>query len=325
MRESILTQPILGIHHVTAIAGDPQRNLDFYTEVLGLRLVKLTVNFDDPGTYHFYFGNGTGVPGTILTFFPYPGAHKGRRGAGQADAVAFAVPKGSLGFWASYLKEHDLEVEGPSPRFSQPVLAFADPDGLRLELVEVEVSLAEPWLSGPIPAEHAIRGFFGVTLAERDREKTAAVLVDVMGYQAVGHEGGRYRYQGGQDAPGAVVDILEQPNAPHSIVAGGSVHHVAFRTPNDSEQLEWREALLAHGLDVTPMKDRIYFHSIYFHEPGGVLFEIATDAPGFLVDESEAELGSELRLPPWLEPQRPNIERVTQPLRLSQAVVRSES
>lgn len=325
MRESILKQPIRGIHHVTAIAGDPQRNLDFYTEVLGLRLVKLTVNFDDPGTYHFYFGNETGTPGTILTFFPYPGAHKGRRGAGQADAVSFAVPENSLDFWADHLKQHHIEFGEPVAHFGRQVLAFDDPDGLRLELVAVADGHVEPWQGSPVPAEHAIRGFFGVTLIERSREKTAAVLADTMGLRLIGQEGDRYRYQGDEDAPGSVVDILEQPNAPHSIVAGGSIHHVAFRAPNDDAQLEWRDAIQASGLDVTPVRDRIYFHSIYFHEPGGVLFEIATDAPGFLVDEDLAGLGSALRLPPWLEAQRPEIEQVTQPLQLGQLAGRSVS
>lgn len=319
-----MKQSILGIHHVTAIAGDPQRNLDFNTDVLGLRLVKLTVNFDDPGTYHFYFGNETGTPGTILTFFPYPGAHAGRPGTGQADAVAFAVPEHALDFWANHLKEHGLDVEGPLTRFGQQVLAFADPDGLRLELVAAG-GKADAWEAGLIPAEHAIRGFFGVTLAERKAEDTADILAGTMGYKLTVQEGARRRYQGGEDAPGAVVDILDQPNAPHGIVAAGSVHHIAFRTPDDAEQLRWRDALIERGLDVSPVMDRIYFHSIYFRERGGVLFEIATDTPGFLVDEAADELGSGLRLPPWLEPQRSEIEHVTQHLRLEQAAGRSVS
>lgn len=314
----MLKQPILGIHHITAIAGDPQRNLDFYTNVLGLRLVKLTVNFDDPGTYHFYFGNGSGAPGTILTFFPYPGAANGRPGAGQADAIAFSVPEGALGYWSGHLAEHGLTVEGPSVRFGQQVLAFVDPDGLSLELVEAGGEAADAWLGGPIPAEFAIRGFFGITLAERQPETTAALLTGTMGLRLAGQEGTRYRYQAGADAPGAVVDVLDRPNGPHSIVAVGSVHHVAFRTPDDAQQAAWRETLVDQGFDVSPVMDRIYFHSIYFREPGGVLFEIATDAPGFAVDETAEELGTGLRLPPWLEPQRPVIEQAVPPVRLPQ-------
>jgi glyoxalase family protein len=313
-----LKQPILGIHHITAIAGDPQRNLDFYTVVLGLRLVKLTVNFDDPGTYHFYFGNGSGAPGTILTFFPYPGAVKGRPGAGQADAIAFSVPEGALGYWSGRLAERGLTVEGPSVRFGQQVLAFADPDGLSLELIEAGAGAADAWLDDAIPAEFAIRGFFGITLAERQPETTAALLTETMGLRLAGQEGTRYRYQVDGAAPGSVVDVLDRPNGPHSIVAAGSVHHVAFRAPDDAQQAGWREMLVSQGFDVSPVMDRIYFHSIYFREPGGVLFEIATDTPGFAIDETAEELGTGLRLPPWLEPQRSVIEGAVPPVRLPQ-------
>lgn len=311
-----MNQPIQGIHHITAIAGDAQQNLDFYTEVLGLRLVKLTVNFDDPGTYHFYFGDETGTPGTILTFFPYPDGRKGRHGTGQADGIAFAAPEGSLDYWAERLTGFDAEAETPAERFGQRVLSFADPDGLRLELVETASPTVKAWEGGPVPAEYAIRGFFGITLAERDYEKTEALLTGTLGLKPAGEEGNRHRFAADADAPGAVVDVLAQPNEPRGVVAVGTVHHVAWRTPDDASQLDWRETLSGLRLEVTPVMDRIYFHSIYFREPGGVLFEIATDAPGFGVDETSDALGSALRLPPWLEPQRAEIEQAVPPIDL---------
>jgi glyoxalase family protein len=313
-----LKQKILGIHHITAIADDAQRNLDFYSGVLGLRLVKLTVNFDDPGTYHLYYGNGSGAPGTILTFFAYPGAVHGRQGAGQAQATAFAVPEATLSYWSKRLKEHNVPIDEPSARFGEQVLAFADPDGLPLELVAAAGEAAEPWANGSVAQEFAIRGFYGISLSEHRGQPTAALLTDTLGLSLVGQEGNRSRYQAGQDAPGAHVDILQVTDQLRGTAAVGAVHHVAWRTPDDAGQAVWRETLVSQGLDVTPVMDRIYFHSIYFREPGGILFEIATDTPGFAVDELPAELGTALRLPPWLEPQRPQIERTVQPVRLPQ-------
>jgi catechol 2,3-dioxygenase-like lactoylglutathione lyase family enzyme len=313
-----LSDQILGIHHITAIAGDPQQNLEFYTDVLGLRLVKLTVNFDDPGTYHFYFGNGVGAPGTILTFFAWPGAGKGRQGTGQAGATGFAIPESALVFWADRLKTHGVTSVGPLPRFGQQVIAFHDPDGLPLELITSPSALAEPWQASSIPVDKAIGGFFGITLAERKHERTGLLLTEAMGLRLVGQEGSRYRYQAGESAPGSFLDVLDLPDEFPGQVAVGTIHHVAFRTPDDDQQARWLDNLQKQGLSVSPIMDRIYFHSIYFREPGGILFEIATDSPGFTVDETPDQLGNGLRLPPWLEPGRREIEQALIPLRMPQ-------
>jgi len=304
-----------GIHHVTAIARDPQANVDFYAGVLGLRLVKRTVNFDDPGTYHLYYGDATGRPGTILTFFPWPLARRGTRGTGQATVTALSVPEGSLGFWRARLRVREVAHDGPVRRFDEGVLTLLDPDGLKLELVaHAGAGETEPWAGGPVPAEHAIRGFHGVTLAEQGYEATAELLSRSLGFELAGEAGNRFRFAAAGDGPGRVVDVLCSPDLPPGRVAAGTVHHVAFRAADDADQLARREALVGRGLDVTPVLDRQYFRSIYFREPGGVLFEIATDPPGFTLDEAPGELGSALRLPPWLEPHRERIEAALPPL-----------
>jgi glyoxalase family protein len=300
-----------GIHHVTAIAGDPGENLGFYTEVLGLRLVKRTVNFDDITTYHLYYGDETGTPGTVLTFFPFLGARRGLPGRGQATATAFAVPEGALDYWIDRLAEHGAEVGEPVERFGAGVLPFGDTDGQPLELVESDAG-TEPWTGSDVPAEYAIRGFHGVTLHSADPEATGSVLA-LLGYAETGHEGDRTRYEASGGSRAAVVDLLDR-EGPRAVPGVGTVHHVAFRTPDAETQAAWRERLVEAGLHVTYVKDRQYFESIYFREPGGVLFEIATDGPGFLRDEPVATLGSELGLPPWLEDDRDTIEGQLPPL-----------
>ena len=298
-----------GIHHVTAIAGKPTRNLDFYTRTLGLRLVKKTVNFDDPGTYHFYFGDEVGRPGTILTFFPWEHAAPGRAGIGLAQTTAFRVPQGSIGYWMQRFVEKGVACEALVERFAEPVLAFTDPDGMSLALVGVSGAEAEPsWSNGEIPAEHAVRGFHGVTLMLEAAASTGVILTDVLGFAEAGREGGivRYRANGGV---GGVVDIREVGGFLAGRMGRGAVHHVAFRAADDAEQSEMARTLVERRLaEVTEQKDRQYFRSVYFFEPGGVLFEIATDAPGFTVDEPQAALGTSLKLPPFLEPRREQIE-----------------
>jgi glyoxalase family protein len=305
-----------GIHHVTAIAGDPQRNLDFYVEVLGLRLVKLTVNFDDPGTYHFYFGDGAGTPGSILTFFPWPGASRGRVGVGQVSAVSFAVPAVSLDWWVARLGEERVPAEEVGSRFGERVVRLADPDGTPLELVGTARGASPGSSTDRVPPQHAIGGFHGATLASADPGRTGALLRDGMGLRHVGTEGDRSRFQAPPGEPGVVVDVASRPGGAVGTLGAGTVHHIAFRTPDDAQQGVWREELVRDGYDVTPVRDRRYFHSIYFREPGGVLFEIATDAPGFALDEPRERLGERLMLPPWLEPRRTAIERALPPIEL---------
>lgn len=301
---------ISGLHHVTAIAGDPQRNIDFYMGLLGLRLVKLTVNFDDPETYHLYYGDGIGRPGTIMTFFPWPGGVNGRRGTGQLTTTSFAIPEGAVDFWVSRFKERHVGFGGPVRRNDdEQVLSFSDPDGLSLELVaHPRATERGGWEDGPVPHEHAVRGFHAVTLTEEGYERTAAMLAKDLGFRLAREDGSRFRYEVGAGGPGALLDVKCQPASPPGIISVGTVHHVAWRTPDDEQQKAWREVLVKSGLNVTPIIDRRYFHSIYFREPGGVLFEIATDPPGFTVDEREDELGKSLKLPPWLEPVRQHLE-----------------
>jgi glyoxalase family protein len=308
---------IAGFHHLTAIVGDPQQNVDFYTRVLGQRLVKQTVNFDDPGTYHLYYGDEVGSPGTIVTFFPWPGAPRGSRGTGQIVDISFSIPAAAAGYWVDRLSAHGVAFTGPAARFNEQVISFLDPHGLSLELIAQ--GDAEPrggWREGPVPAAVAIRGFYSVTLAEAQLERTAALLTDVLGFRQARQEGSRFRYEVGAGGPGAQVDVLSLPGQASGRIAVGTVHHVAWRTQDDAHQLDWRQRLLARGIDVTPVRDRQYFHSIYFDEPGGVLFEIATDPPGFTIDEPVEQLGTSLRLPPWLEPQRSQLEKVLPPLRV---------
>jgi len=303
-----------GIHHVTAISGAPERNLDFYTRVLGLRLVKKTVNFDDPGTYHLYYGDGQGAPGTILTFFPWAHAAAGRLGAGETQETAFRVPAASLGFWSHRFIEKGVTHGALEKRFGETVLTFSDADGMHLALAGVVGAENEPgWSEGGIPAEHAIRGFHGVTLLLGKAAPTATVLTDVLGFRAAGEEGALTRYVTG-GAPGGRVDLREVGAFPPGKLGRGSVHHVAFRAADDAAQAAMAGKAVALGLHVTEQKNRNYFRSVYFREPGGVLFEIATDDPGFAVDEPAESLGSALKLPRFLEPRRAELEAKLPPL-----------
>ena len=305
-----MSEPIPGIHHITAIATDPQRNVDFYVRLLGLRLVKRTVNFDDPDTYHLYFGDESGRPGTLLTFFPWPGALRGRAGSGEVSATTFEIPAGSLYFWGERLAAHGVTVEGPAPRMGERVLAFEDPDGTRLELVESGAAPAGPrWRAGAVEPRHAIRGFHSATLAVKASGPSAKLLVETLGFRPDASEGARRRYRAAGAGRGAIVDLLEMPEAPRCRLGAGSVHHIAWRTRDEASQVEWRERLVGAGFHPTSVRDRQYFRSIYFREPAGVLFEIATDPPGFTVDEPVEGLGATLRLPPWLESMRGPIER----------------
>lgn len=305
-----------GIHHVTAIAGDAQGNVDFYAGVLGLRLVKRTVNFDDPLTYHLYYGTEAGAPGTILTFFAWPNAYGGRPGNGQVNATGLAVPKGSLGWWQERFKAMRVTYDLPMKRFGEEVLPFRDPDGLQLELVAVEEDRRPWWKGGGAPEEAAIRGVHGVTAHEEGYERTAELLTDTLRFSQVAQEGNRFRYHAGEGGPGSVIDVLCTPDGPRARGGAGAVHHVAWRVPDDSDQLAWRKTLASAGMNVSPVLDRQYFHSIYFREPGGVLLEIATDGPGFATDEPMEKLGETLKLPPWLEGAREQIEAGLAPIRL---------
>jgi glyoxalase family protein len=308
-KEIAMSRTTAGIHHVTAIASDPQRNLDFYAGTLGLRLVKRTVNFDDPGTYHFYYGDRTGRPGTLLTFFPWPGARPGRDGAGQAVRTSFAVPAGSLGFWKDRLTTAGVPGLVGREIFGEPALQFADPDGMALELVEDRHSAeSDVTAHDAVPGDAAIRRIQGSLLQLRDAGMTSALLTDVLGLVPAGKEGDRARFIPASGVGGGV-DLVTQAAATAGSMGAGTVHHVAWRAADSAEQAALRAGVVDAGLQPTPVIDRQYFRSIYFREPGGVLFEIATDDPGFLIDEPEATLGESLKLPPQYESQRSRIER----------------
>ena len=313
---------ILGIHHVTAIAGDPQRNLDFYAGVLGLRLVKRTVNFDDPQTYHLYYGDEAGTPGSIMTFFPWPGARRGRAGSGQVAVTALSVAPGAIGFWVERLLRHNVPYEAPAKRGggadTERVLAFRDPDGLLLELVgHAAAERRVGWDGAPgIAAEHAVRGVHGVTLWVDDAAPTEEVLATTLGFRPVGEDGTTRRYAVGDGGPGALVDVRAVGGFGLGAGGAGTVHHVAFAVADDAAELDVLRPVAGARLDPTPVIDRTYFHSVYFREPGGVLFEIATNAPGFAVDEPAARLGERLMLPPQYEPRRAEIEAALPPIHL---------
>jgi glyoxalase family protein len=312
-----MSSDILGIHHVTAIASDPQRNVDFYTGVLGLRLVKLTVNFDDPRSYHLYYGDEVGHPGTIMTFFAWLGVPKGRQGTGQVTVTSFSVPQASLDYWIERLSQQGISYQGPTSRFDESILSLQDPDGLALELVAHPQAHHRPaWKEGPVPVEHAIRGIHTVTLLEEGYERTARLLTETLGFRSLSEENNVFRCEVGEGGPGAYVDVRCAPGLRRGLVAAGTVHHVAWRTPNDEQQQAWRATLAGLDLNITAVMDRKYFHSIYFREPGGILFEIATDAPGFMVDEPVEQLGTHLELPPWLEQDRSELEQVLPSLSL---------
>jgi glyoxalase family protein len=308
-------KPVQGLHHITAVAGDPQANVDFYHHTLGQRLIKTTVNFDDPGTYHFYYGDEVGTPGTTMTYFPWRNLPRGIPGNGETAAVAYAIGAGSVGFWQAHLARQGAQPEAVETRFGAEVIPFTDPDGMRLELVvDDHPATFRFWEGGPIPEQHALRGFHGVTLWLAEVEATGRLLTDQLGYEFVAQEGNRFRYKGASDNIGLYVDLLHRPGMPAGRFGAGSVHHIAFRTVDDAEQQEYLETLRQAGQNVTPVQDRQYFHSIYFRSPGGVLFEIATDAPGFTYDEPVPELGTSLKLPPWLEPRREEIENTLPPI-----------
>jgi len=304
-----------GIHHVTAISGRADHNLDFYTRILGLRFVKKTVNFDDPATYHLYYGDEIGHPGTVLTFFPWEHAAAGRAGVGLTWQTMFRVPAGSIGYWTHRFIETSVAHEALEKRFAEPVLSFADPDGTCLALVGIPgAEMETAWTGGGIPGEHAIRGFHGVTLMLAEAPRTAAILADVFGFAEVAREGHLVRFRS-NDRIGGVVDIREAKGFLEGRMGRGSVHHVAFRATNDAAQAEMaRKLTLDHEVHTTEQIDRQYFRSVYFREPGGVIFEIATDEPGFAVDEPVAALGRELKLPSFLEPRRRELEAALPPL-----------
>ena len=341
-------QGVLGIHHITAIARNPQRNIDFYSGLLGLRLVKLTVNFDDPTTYHLYYGDSLGHPGTILTFFPWSEAPSGHRGTGQVTAISFLIPSGSMTYWIDRLKSNGISFVGPSDRFGDEFVSFPDPDGLMLELISPSESKGKGqsqlnadgsiWKESPISQEHAIRGFHSATLSQEGYERSASLLSDTMGFKLVATDNkeDRFRFEivgknnGDQESSssnitissssstsiGSFVDIVCQPEISRGVIGIGTIHHIAWRAANDRHQLELRKRIVEQAkLNPTPVIDRIYFHSVYFREPGGILFEIATDPPGFAIDERPEELGKQLKLPQWLEPIRAKLEQVLPPVK----------
>jgi glyoxalase family protein len=299
---------ILGIHHITAIAGDARRNFDFYTKVLGLRFIKKTVNFDDPYTYHFYFGDEVGSAGTILTFFPWGNVKQGKRGTGMVTEIGYSVPEGSFEFWMKRFDKHKVPYTKPSEKFEEPVLTFFDPDGLKLELIISKTKdMRKPWETEEVKKEVATKGFQNVTLTLSKIKATADILTRIFGYKLIAQEGNLYRFYTDAIDNASIVDIIEAPGEKAGLGAGGTVHHVAFRVKDDNSQLKFRQLILSKGYDITPQIDRNYFHSLYFREPGGVLFEIATDNPGFMVDEPLEELGKNLKLPAQHEPLREKI------------------
>jgi glyoxalase family protein len=317
--ERTATMPTIaphGLHHVTAIAGDPQRNVDFYTRVLGLRLVKRTVNFDAPDTYHLYYGDTAGSPATLLTFFPWNDVPRGRQGAGMTTATAFGIPPESLGWWQKRLAELGVDTDAPTQRDGEEVLTLRDPDGLVIDLVAAPGDARSGWDGAAhVPAEHAVRGLHAVTLSEAALEPTQRMLSDLLGMRLDTEGRDRARFtMGTGDA--TAVDVAATRGS-RGLQAGGTVHHVALRVPDRATQEAWRRHLVELGVPVTDIRDRQYFTSIYFREPGGVLLEIATDQPGFTVDEPLLELGRSLKLPPWLEPSREQIEAALPPLHLA--------
>jgi glyoxalase family protein len=303
-----------GLHHVTAISGAPQRNLDFYAKVLGLRFVKRTVNFDDPSVYHLYYGNEIGAPGTAMTFFPWEHLPPARRGTGEVALTSFSVPAHSLDFWRERLMRLGVPHHEPEPIFDEPALALSDPDGLPLALVAAASDARAPWTTPEIGAEHALRGFHGVTLALDVGAATAELLTEVMGYERVASAERTHRYAAPHGAPARYVDLIEAPDVAPAWSGLGAVHHIAFAVADDAAQDHFRRRLIGAGHRVTPRIDRTYFHSIYFQTPGGVLFEIATAGPGFTVDEPRETLGQELKLPRQHEHLRARLQQILPPL-----------
>ncbi|TCJ01725.1 ring-cleaving dioxygenase [Cytobacillus praedii] len=306
-----MSKKIMGIHHITAIVGHPQENVNFYAGVLGLRLVKQTVNFDDPGTYHLYFGNEGGKPGTIITFFPWAGARQGVIGDGQVGVTSYVVPKGSLSFWKKRLEKYNVH-NTIMERFGEEYLEFDDPHGLHLEIVEREEGERNPWTFGEISPEVAIKGFGGATLLSAQPDKTAELLKNVMGLEEVGQEGDFIRFRSTAKI-GNIID-LKLTTIGRGQMGVGTVHHIAWRAKDDEDQLDWQKYVAANGFGVTPVKDRNYFNAIYFREHGEILFEIATDPPGFSHDESQETMGEKLMLPEQYEQYREQLERTLIPI-----------
>lgn len=311
--ENAESQPTVhGLHHVTAIAGDPQENVDFYTGVLGMRLVKKSVNQDAPDTYHFFYADGVGSPGTDLTFFPWPDLPEARPRVGQVVEVPFAVPPGSLAYWQERLEEKDVEVKDVETRFDERTLPFVDPHGLHLALVETDEEREfVPWEHSPVPADRQLRGMHAVRMWERKLEPTETLLTDVMGFEKIAEEGGWHRYgaRGGGSGTLAEVKVVDQhPRTSHRVGGTGAVHHAAWRMRDADEENRLRDIVEQVGLNPSPQIDRFWFTSVYFREPGGVLLELATDGPGFTVDEDQEDLGTSLVLPPWMEDERDEIE-----------------
>ena len=307
---------ITALHHVTCIAGDPQENYDFYTGVLGMRLVKRSVNQDVPGTYHLFYADAAGHAGTDLTFFPWPEMAPATPGVGLASEVGLAVPNGSLGYWHERLAAAGVAVEEPVTRFGENVLTFADPHGLRVALVETsDARDFEPWSDSPVPADRQVLGLHSMRLVERDVESTGRFLTTILGFSEVGSEDGWHRFVLPGARSGRIVDIRAEPTLSRGKWGTGGVHHLAWRVPDDATELAVRERVEAAHRRPTPVIDRFWFKSVYFLEPGGVLFELATDGPGFGIDEPMATLGEHLVLPPWLEPRRREIEAALPPLR----------
>ncbi|HSB94699.1 MAG TPA: ring-cleaving dioxygenase [Flavitalea sp.] len=305
-----MQQLITGIHHVTAIASDAQKNLDFYTGILGLRLVKKTINFDGPDVYHFYYGDEDGRPGSILTFFPYQGLTTGRHGKGMLNTTSFSLPFSSMDFWLERLKRFNVAYKQPQDRFEgEAIVYFEDEDGLGLELVFNDKDLRSGYSDGNIPTEHAIKGFYNVEIWEEGYERTAALLTEQLDHKLIASKGNRFRFAA-NDSPGNYVDILCSPDSMKGLAGSGTVHHIAFATPDQQSQAEVRLKIIKRMLNPTPILDRSYFTSIYFREPGGVLFEVATSGPGFSIDEDQQHLGESLRLPPQFENDRDEIEKM---------------
>jgi glyoxalase family protein len=303
-----------GIHHVTSITGDVQKCVDFYVSVLGLRFIKKSINQDMPDTYHIYFGDYVGSPSTAMTFFGWPSWPKRRAGSGQITTVSFSVPQGSIGFWKTRLLKLGVNPKQTS-RFGADSIVVVDPDGIELELVPCSSNQPwVPWQDGPVDTDHAIRGFHSVTMTVAEATATVDLLVKTMGFRKVGQEGLRTRFETGNGGPHATVDLVQAPEGPEGEESLGTVHHVAWRAADPEHQSEWRDALVKAGRNVTPVIDRYYFKSIYFREPGGVLFEIATDGPGFTIDETAEDLGSSLSLPPWFQVRRDRLDKTLPPI-----------
>lgn len=304
---------ITGLHHLTAIATDAQANIDFYAGLLGLRLVKKTVNFDDPSAYHLYYGDGSGTPGSIITFFYWPGARRGQVGSGQVTGITFSAPESSLDYWQTRLQRYDVAAERRT-RFDEEVLTFLDPDGIPVELVAVANDARHGWNGAGVPVEHALRGMHTVELTVNDSGPTSEILTGVMGFTRVRGEGNRVRLEAAPGGSGRYVDVIGGARAPRGTGGAGTIHHLAFRVAHDQAELAMQAQLMNAGYHVSDVRDRDYFHSIYYRERGGILFEIATDIPGFAVDEPAESLGGALKLPKQFESARSQIESMLPPL-----------